>query len=285
MFKVFLYAFLFFGCASKNVLVNQTFYPEGPVIRGSDLFFVEYSQNNIKKLNLKSKKIEKFWSRKGCGPASLYLSEESLFVSCYDENRLVKIHLESKKEVVFDLKKSLKGPNDFGKISKEIFLFTTSGEFNNESEVSGEVNSFYKGKIKTLKKNIHYPNGIAYLKNSNKVIVSEHLKNRLISFDYKKGTLMNKKVFLNLPKVGNDPYLGPDGLKFSKQHKSLFVAQYGGGKVYRVGLDGKINKSYNIDFKYPTNISISNNFLYITAAKDANRKPYEGKIFKVKIDF
>ena len=107
----------------------------------------------------------------------------------------------------------------------------------------------------------------------------------LFRFDYKKGKLINKKVFLNLHKVGNDPYLGPDGLKYSKKHKSLFVAQYGGGKVYRVGLNGKINKSYNIDFKYPTNISISHNVLYITAAKDANREPYEGKIFKVKIDF
>ena len=142
MLKIFFITLLFFSCASKKVLVDQTFYPEGPVIRGSDLFFVEYSKHNIKKLNLKSQKIEKFWSRKGCGPASLYLSKESLFVSCYDENRLVKIHLESKKEVVFDLKKSLKGPNDFGKISKESFLFTTSGEFNNESEVSGEINSF-----------------------------------------------------------------------------------------------------------------------------------------------
>lgn len=269
------------GCAHNSYLVQQTFYPEGPLVIEDILYFVEYSTGKVIKKDMNSLEESVFWKSKNCGPAGLHREGRFLYVSCYDSNDLARIDMRNQKTIRIKLGFGQKGPNDFTSVNESHFLFSNSGLFDISSPVEGNVSIFNGKSSKTLAKKIHYSNGLSLV--GDKLFVSEHFKNRILIFKFQNNKLSDRKVWVELPRVNDDPYLGPDGMTYSPKRNSLFVAQYSGGKVYEISLEGNILKTINIGLKYPTNIEIYKNKLIVTAVKDANNSPYPGSVVLIDL--
>jgi sugar lactone lactonase YvrE len=273
---------LFFSLLIQSCsMVSHTYYPEGPTIYNGQLYYVEYSTGKVKKY-INEGEIQDFWKDPQCGPAGLLVMSSRLIVSCYDKNTIATLNSKGKllKQKIFA--ENLNGPNDFAQLDQESYLVTFSGKFDPKADASGKLVLMRKEKSRVLADKLYYPNGVAI--HHNKVYISEHLKNRIVEFELKDNQLVGRKVFFDLPKVNQDPYLGPDGLKFDPKTNSLFVAQYGGARVYQITIEGKkIIKTWKVSPSYPTNILINGDSLVITAVTDANNRPYPGVLIRKKL--
>jgi sugar lactone lactonase YvrE len=262
------------------------FYPEGPIIQDNGISLTQYSKNNIVTVAQNSKTPKVFWEEDKCGPASqikLKAMGQTL-VSCYDKNEVVLIDPEGKTLNRYTHPK-LEGPNDFALIDDHTVLVSASGVFDPKAPVTGKIFLLKNGKFQVLTEDIHYPNGLAYIPELKKVIVSEHLANRLLSFDFDGKRLTNKKIFYELPRTNKDLFLGPDGLKKRDSKNSLLMAQYGGGQILEVDFSGKLVKTYPLKDKYPTNLALQNDQeMFVTIMKDAANPPYNGRIDVIKLD-
>lgn len=268
------------------IITSSFFYPEGPMIQDNELSLTQYSKNNILKIESKSKVPKVFWADDKCGPASQIKINKSgqILVSCYDKNELVLIDSRGKTLKRFNHPKMI-GPNDFALIDEKTVLVTASGIFDPKAPISGRIFSLKNGQFEILAENIHYPNGLAHIPEYKKVIVSEHLANRLISFDFDGNKLTNKKIFYELPRTSNDLYLGPDGLKKRFSKNSLLLAHYGGGQILEVDFTGNLIRKYPLQDKYPTNLALQNDKeMFVTIMKDAVNPPFSGRIDVIKLD-
>jgi sugar lactone lactonase YvrE len=276
--------FILLSCSTPNRtnVVESTFYPEGPIIRGDHLYYVEYSTGKVIKKKLPSDSEQVIWESDQCGPAGLHIEQNKIYISCYDTNKINILNLNGSLKRVIKLGKGEIGPNDFARINDKSFLFTNSGKFDILSKGQGSVSLYKNNETKVLIKNLDYPNGI--LKIDNRVFIAEHFRNRILEYRFVDERLEFVKVFAQLPRVNKGKYLGPDGLTYANDRSSVFVAQYEGGQILEYSLNGeKINK-YKVNFKFPTNIEYFEGKLFITGAFDANRSPYKGQIISLKLD-
>lgn len=121
---------------------------------------------------------------------------------------------------------------------------------------------------------LSFPNGIAFSPDAKYAFVCESAFNRVLKFTVAKdGTLTDRKVFIELP--GGDP----DGLAFDKAG-SLYIAHFGGYKIYVVNPDGKIIKEYKTPGKKPSNVEFAGKdmkTLYITEDET-------NSVYKIRVD-
>jgi sugar lactone lactonase YvrE len=288
--------FLFFKSDNmKTLLLNflipyTLFYPEGPLVVGNEVWLTQYSRNNIVKISQDERTPHVLWEEEQCGPASLIKTPwgPNFIIACYDKNELVVIdqHGQSIKRFSHP---QLKGPNDFAVVDDQTLLVTASGDFDALAPATGRIFLLKNDSLHLLAQDLHYPNGIAFLAATHKVIVSEHLANRLVSFDLdlELGELKHKKSFYNLPRPTKDPYLGPDGLKVRASQNTLLMAHYAGGQIIEVDFNGKLQNSYPLSEKYPTNLAVlpgPQEKIAVTLMKDATTPPYAGAIQMIDLN-
>lgn len=145
------------------------------------------------------------------------------------------------------------------------------------------------GTVRELAKDLVYPNGVAIHKGT--LYVSEHLKGRVIKYPIQKdstlGTFQIFTEFQNVPSFRDkDPdYVGPDGIEISK-NGTIYIANYGRGRILIYGQDGTYKKSIQTHLPFITNMAIdkSNNTLVITGAKTIDTRLQAGEVFRRKIE-
>jgi gluconolactonase len=250
-----------------SVLLSQLSYPEGPLFTADFLYFVEYGKDRV--VRSSGSGIQEFWKEKGCGPASVIQRPSGNFlVACYDQNRIVEVSMDGNtlRDFRFDLSgNELKAPNDFCLDSKGGVYFTSSGVFEAFAPVEGKVfHMSEQSEIRQVAQGIHYSNGVAVSNDQKTLYVSEHLKNRIIQFSIEEnGVLKEPTVFSDLSQfpsangILQEPRLGPDGIEMGREG-SLYVAQYGGGRILKLNGDGQLLTEYRFDpYFYITNLAIN----------------------------
>ena len=293
----YLLVLLLLGCSvlpSAQILSTPAYYPEGPVLHNNALYFVEYAKHRVRRQLTEGASVSVFYQAKGCGPAGLIIiSPKKFVVSCYDNNEL---HVIDDNGQLLQILKhpELIGPNDFS-LSPIGFYVSASGVFDITKKQQGKIFHYdEKNGLQVLLKGLNYPNGLALV--GEFLYVAEHFDNSVSVFKVSSNSERSAKVsenfllhkshsfkLLPLPDGASNPYLGPDGLKFNPQRNSLFVAQYGGGRVFELNLVGEILKTYELLEQYPTNIAFDSDgkYFFVTAMKDANTEPYIGEILKL----
>ncbi|MCC6274568.1 MAG: SMP-30/gluconolactonase/LRE family protein [Leptospiraceae bacterium] len=281
---------------------SQVQYPEGPIWHEGNLFYVSYGQDKI--FRRKEKTISVFWKNnenppKRCGPASQIIRENrNLLVSCYDSNALVEISPEGEKihEYKLDGKKSHIGPNDFVKDKSGGIYFSVSGVFDEKAPASGKILYLTKGDViqEAIATNVfHYSNGLALSQDEKKILVSEHLRNRVIELDViENGKLASPRVFSDLsrfPVKSNSLKLGPDGIKIGPKSGNIYVCQYGGSRILVLDEKGELKKNIQLPISFVTNLTFESQnekILYVTAETNADSptSAYNGRVYKLILD-
>jgi D-xylonolactonase len=179
-------------------------------------------------------------------------------------------------------------PNDIAVDQDGGIYVTASGIFDPEAPVCGEI--YYidaKGTMSRSARDIHYSNGIALSQDATQLNVSEHLKNRVRTYRIgKPGDLANDYTATNLtayaahPKSADDALLGPDGLGIdAKGH--LWVAHYAGGRLLRLGSDGRTEGSVSFAPPFVNVTNVTNHpdgRLFVTVVSDDAHADHPGAV-------
>ncbi len=121
--------------------------------------------------------------------------------------------------------------------------------------------NFENKELKMVCDSLAFPNGLAISPANGRLYLSESAKSRIVSFKVNTdGSLSDKKVFVNLP--GGDP----DGIDFDNKG-NMYVAHFGGGKIYIISSNGEIIKQIPAPGRKPSNIEFggkNKSILFIT---------------------
>lgn len=291
---VFLLVLWFAGSAyagSVSAIDSGAHYPEGPVWRDGQLFYVEYSAGNIKRWD--GTHASTFWHRDACGPSGLIEFHDNWLIACYDDNSIVEIDASGKQVRVSHSDsrgRPFTGPNDFAADGHGGVYFSASGVYDINAPIIGSVlHIATDGKvISEVANTLHYPNGLTLARDGQHLLVAEMLAGRILIFPIGAGgTLGARSVWARLrdlapPTPSEGPYNGPDGLKLGPDG-NYYVAQNGSGRVLVVGEDRKLVRSIEVQTPFVTNLAFGpagTGTVFITGTFDQWQAPYAGVVYQ-----
>jgi gluconolactonase len=266
----------------------EAHYPEGPVWRGGQLFYVEYSAGNIKRWD--GTRTVQIWHRDGCGASGLIEFHDHWLVACYDDNSLVEIGADGRFIRVLradNRGRPFKGPNDFTADGRGGIYFSASGVYDIKAPIEGTVlHLAADAKAPTVVADLlHYPNGLALARDGRHLLVAEMLAGRILEFPIGRlGALGPRRVWARLadlapPTPGTDAYNGPDGFKLGPDG-NYYIAQNGSGRVLVVTGDGKLVRSIEVPTPFVTNLAFGSGAVFITGSFEQWKAPYAGAVYR-----
>lgn len=264
-------------------------YPEGPLYHKGILYYVDYLKNELYHVTPDYVSSTKLPYKGPCGLAYCP-SVDDIIIAFYDSHKI--FLLTSFKELDIPFPNDM-CTDDFGGI-----FVTSSADYGDDDRDPFTAHSPASGSVYYLTPSlnlfkmpiqypIHYANGIVLDKRKPKLYVSEHLKNRILSFDIMYTfpgnvadvvpVLNNQEVYLNLPStISSTPLLGPDGLCTDKEN-NLYVAHYGGGCVLKYDQCKTLKKVYHFTHSNVTNVTcdiVAQNIFVTVAGQNHNYQGY-----------
>jgi gluconolactonase len=263
-------------------------YPEGPLWRDGDLYYVECSEHRVSRWDGRTNSV--FWHEAGSGACALAAWDGDLLLCAYDADAMVRIAPDgtTRARRTRDLDGNpFVGPNDLTPDGAGGFFFTASGVFDTAAPVAGTVLHLdAQFRIRRLANGLHYANGIAFDALRRHLYVSETLAQRIVCYEVGAGlALAPPALFCHLPSVAplpwpDDPYAGGDGMEFDPQGR-LVVACFGAGCLLAIEPDGKSARAVEIPLRWPTNLALqpATGALAVTAVADPWKAPFGGAVF------
>ena len=275
---------------SVSAIDPDAHYPEGPVWRAGQLFYVDYSAGNIKRWDGTRATI--FWHRDGCGASGLIDFHGHWLIACYDDNSIVEIDATGRQVRVSRADsrgRPFTGPNDFAADGHGGIYFSASGIYDIKAPISGKVlHIAADGKgINEVANTLHYPNGLTLARDGEHLLVAEMLAGRILTFSIGSGgTLGSRSVWARLrdlapPTPSEDAYNGPDGLKLGPDG-NYYIAQNGSGRVLIVGADRKLVRAIEVPTPFVTNLAFGaagTGTVFITGTFEQWKAPYVGVVY------
>lgn len=265
-------------------------YPEGPLWRHGELFYVEYAASNIKRWD--GKRTVVWWHQDHCGANSLIPFGKYLLVACYDANTVVELDAEGHEVRTFSADSSGKrfvGPNDFAADGRSGIYFSASGVYDIRAPITGAVLYLSAdGTIAEVADTIDYSNGLTLAADGQHLLVAEMLAGRVLSFPIEPGqplglrTVWARLQDLAAPTPHEDAYNGPDGLKLGPDG-NYYVAQNGSGRVLVVSPARKLVRIIEVPTPYVTNMAFGpDGSVFVTGAFDQWKAPFPGAVYRWK---
>lgn len=268
-------------------------YPEGPVTIDGDLYIAEMTGDRVTRLVVESGertgyRREVFFARKGCGPTALaQISEERLAVLCHLEGgvaiidrggALLRFITRSSDGVRLD------SPNDISSDGAGGAFFSNSGVFHPNPKAHGRVMRLAPDlSVRTVAKGLSYANGVAVDRKNNRVIVSEHLAQQVLSFPLSTDleSLGSPVTLIDFKEIGalvslDHPLTGPDGVELAPDG-SVLVAIYGGGAYLRRAPTGLLTRRA-AKTRFLCSLAFWRGRLVLVGAFRNDRAPYPGLI-------
>lgn len=274
-------------------LDDDAHYPEGPLYIGGTLYWVEFVRDAVMVLEPGADGKRTLWRCEGVGPAAVARGAgDALWLTGYGDNTVVCIGRDgATREVLREGAdgRPFLGPNDLVLDRHGGLYFTASGVFELDAPVQGEV--YYRapdGGVRSVADQIHYANGLALTPDGGALYVAEHFRNRVLRYEVGPGgALSGRRVFAELARVAppppcEDPRLGPDGMKVTRDGR-LLVAQYGGGRVIALDPGGGFIGALRLPHRFTTNVALepAGERLWITAFAD-EEAPCRGGVFEAR---
>ncbi len=242
----------------------DAFYPEGPLNFGGTIYYGEMQRDRVIRWEAGDTRI--FFFRRGCGPTAIAPFDDGFVILCHLSNRLITVTQRGQvKEVLWrdqDLA-TFENPNDAGADDQGGVYFSASGVFSRSAPREGAL--LYldpDGEIFRLADGYHYTNGVVFDAANQRVLVSEHLGNRILSFPViAPGRVGRPSVFADLSALGlgdwrSVPPQGPDGLEIDRDG-NIYAAYYGGGKLLVFGSNGGLKRQVSWSQPLITSVTLS----------------------------
>ena len=274
--------------AADPVVINdKARFPEGPMMLGDTLYYVEYGGHTVVAWDGKENKV--VWQQEGCGPSAVtQLPDGQFAVTCYDSGSLALISADwqTTKNIAQDSAGgALQGPNDLTLDGKGGLYFTASGPWESGPIVGKVFHMTADGVITEMANDLHYANGIV-LSDTGLLLVNESEAARVISFAVgADGSLSDRRLYLRLTDIGVAHSWGPypDGLKLDA-HGNLWIGTYSAGQIIAVDAEKKVLALVDVPSTAAPNFTFSadGKTLYIMAVDDTTNAPYLGKVYAVE---
>jgi len=266
-------------------------YPEAPLWHDGSLYYVEYSESNVRRWDGEQSRV--FWHQEGCGASGLIEWQGHLLVACYDGNSVVELDAAGKPVRVIDKDdrgRPFAGPNDFSIDGRGGIYFSASGVYDLKAPIAGTVLHLSRdGKTVTeVAGTIHYSNGLTLARDGHHLLVAEMLAGRILSFAIEAdGRLGPRTVWARLadlapPTPHEDAYNGPDGLKLGPDG-NYYIAQNGSGRVLVVDEERHLVRSIDVPTPFVTNMAFGapgSGVVFITGAFEQWQAPYAGVVYR-----
>jgi len=280
---------VFFGACLRGgaVFPLAAAYPEGPLVDERRLLFAEMGADQVTEFDLASETRRVFWREKGCGPTSIAPFGDGYVVLCHLGNRLVFLDDEGRplsKVTHDDAGAPLYHPNDSHGDGQGGVYFTLSGDFVPQSPAVGVVYHLSReGRARAVAKDLAYANGVLVV-GGHTLFVSEHLAQRVRRYVIGDGGALTPDGFLvgaDFWADARDPLRGPDGLAVGPDG-SIYIADYGGGRVLAVTFDGHLKEEIKVPAPYVTNMAAlpPSQRLFVTAAMDNRHPSLPGAVYQ-----
>jgi sugar lactone lactonase YvrE len=264
------FASLVFGAARREFvedqIVNPTaFYPEGPQLVGEGLLVAEMAKDRVVLIGQNGTRT--VWSEIGCGPTSIKkIPAGGFWVLCHLGHHVVR--LDATFHTVLAVQQTTSGrrimwPNDGSVDSAGDIYLSSSGLFSLQAPAEGRVVFIDAAtNIATdLASGYRYTNGVLVQEGRHRVLVSEHLNRRVLSFPLLgRGRLGAPSVFFDFsaaPAVANAySQSGPDGMA-AFANGDVVVADYGNGRLLFVSDSGQYSSELRVRDRFVTNMAIT----------------------------
>lgn len=275
-------------------LVNpDAYYPEGPQIVADGLLVAEMSMDRLVLISTNgTNAVRVVWEEAGCGPTSVKLIPTGgYWVLCHMGHKVVRLNASFEKIRIFQQTVSarpISWPNDGSVDLKGNLYLSSSGIFSLGTPAEGRVIRIdvATDAATELADGIRYSNGVLVQRKLGRILVSEHLNRRVLSYPLLGPTkLGSPSVFFDFrsaPIVPDSYELsGPDGLA-SFLDGDICIPDYGNGRILVVSRDGNLLTQIPLKLRFVTNVAISadERSLFVTMIRDISSERLNGIVQK-----
>jgi sugar lactone lactonase YvrE len=281
------------AAAQQLELVNaESFYPEGPLWQRGRLLYTEMTRNRLMVWDGKTNR--ELARLPDCGPTSITaLGDGSLLVTCHLAHELRRVSPEGR--ILATIERDSQGrrfvyPNDSTGDGAGGAWFSSAGEFDAGAPPTGTIfHLSAKGEMRPVADSIRYANGLARTADGKRLLVSEHLGRKLLSYRIgRNGALDDRRVLFDLAGAPaareQDPLAGPDGVEVARDG-TIYLAEYGAARILILTAEGKVQHTVAVPDKYVTNVALDDRqrTLYITAPSSNVLPPYRGSVWRIAV--
>ena len=269
------------------------FYPEGPVWIDGTLYWAEMGGDRVMAWSAETAEPKIAWKGEGCGPTALArYQNDKIVVLCHLQGALAVMDADFNRIRTIDAATDgtrLRNPNDVSADGKGGIWFTDPGPF---SKAAGAVGAVYhldaSGSLVRHVDGLFYGNGIFVDQTANRLLVSEHLARRILSYPLTPSGLGPAEVIVELDKLGlpapRYDHSGPDGLEIGPGGV-LWFAEYGTARLLGWDMAKGLVAATNTDAQFITNIAFGPDGLAaVTAPKNNTNPPFPGVVWIFKQD-
>ncbi len=273
------------GNAGIAVINAHARFPEGPLLSGNALYYVEYGGDFVTRWDGHDNR--RIWHQAGCGPSAVVPFGADFAITCYDSGQLVIISKAGATLRSYDRDaagNALNGPNDGTTDGRGGAWFTLAGPWEPGPIVGRVVHLSADGTLTEAATALHYANGIVTTREG-RLYVIESEAGRIVSFRINPDfTLSDRRLFVALYQLGEAPEVFPDGMKIGP-NGHFYVGEYSSGTVLEITMAGKIANRYALPSAGAPNLTFSadGTIMYVTAVDDKNPKSYSGKVYAVPV--
>lgn len=277
------------------VLNPDARYPEGPqLLADGSLLSAEMPMDRVVRSTAEG--TATVWAEAGCGPTSVKrLPGGGFWVLCHLGHHVVR--LSDDFATVASIATAEDGsritwPNDASVDGAGNLYLSSSGLFSLNAPASGRLIRIGAAddRARVLAGGIRYANGVLVQPGRQRVLVSEHLSGRVLSFPLEEdGRVGPPRVFFDfagLPGVAH-PYAlnGPDGIAAFADGE-LLVANYGNGRLIHLSAEGEFLGVVPVALRFVTNMAIApdQRSLYVTMTRDNSDPRLVGAIQRFTVE-
>ena len=268
----------------------QGSYPEGPVWIAGTLYWAEMGADRVMAWP-GSGRPRVFFEQPGCGPTALarYRRDE-LLVLCHRDGSAVRVDAQG--NVLATIREDadgnrLRDPNDASADGAGGVWFTDPGTFSVRARPEGALYHLGpEGRLTRHLTGLAYGNGVHV--DGDRLLVSEHLARRVLTYPLDGGRLGTPDVLIDLDALGlvrpGYAEAGPDGLEVAPDG-TLWVAEYGAGRLLAWRPDRGLVGAASVPAPYVTNIAFGPGGLAAVTGSFVNdRPPLPGAVWILPAD-
>lgn len=256
------------------------FYPEGPVWIGADLYWAEMQSDAVMRV-APGGEPEIWLEQRGCGPTAIApYGEDEIIVLCHLSSKL--LHLDKEAQVLGEISQAadgtkLRNPNDASADGEGGVWFTDPGRFSVSAPAEGRLYHLSaEGTLTAHAYGLAYGNGVHVDRAGGRLLVSEHLARRVLSYSLEDGKLGTPETLIDLDTLGlakpRYPEAGPDGLEIGPEG-TLWVAEYGTKRLLGWREDRGLVAALEVDAPYITNMAFGPDGNAVITGSYTNHEP------------
>lgn len=280
---------------TPDAVVNPSaYYPEGPQLIDEGLLVAEMGRDRVV-LIANSGERKTVWQEQGCGATSVKkIPSGGYWVLCHLGAYVAKLSPTFQTLQRFTQTTSgrkLTWPNDASVDAAGNVYLSSSGIFSLQAPAEGRIVfiDLANGVASDIAGGIRYSNGVLLQEKAKRLLVSEHLNRRVLSFPLlEKGKLGPSTVFFDFKSAPTVPdaydQSGPDGIE-AFEDGDLLVPDYGNGRILLISPNGRFLTQIPVKYRFVTDLAISRDqrTIFVTMTRDNSSQELDGIVQAFKV--